>query len=68
VTRVSDNWTAAEWRDFELYYAGVLTREAECRDGTPFAASLRSWAENARQRAAAINLSPAQGDLFGGAA
>ncbi len=57
----------AEQRDFEIYYARVLMREARARRGTPFAADLTAWAANARRRASAINISPAQPDLFGSA-
>lgn len=60
-------WTPAEARDFDLYYAGVLEREAQARAARSpgFAGTLREWAANARARAASIDTSPPQGDLFG---
>lgn len=57
----------AKERDFQLFYAGVLEREAQAREAfSPgFAANLRAWAAKARDRAASIDTRPAQGDLFG---
>ncbi|WEK42937.1 MAG: hypothetical protein P0Y64_16590 [Candidatus Sphingomonas colombiensis] len=58
--------TPAEQRDFEIYYARVLMREARARRrARSFSAALLEWAGNARRRALAINISPAQPDLFG---
>ena len=60
-------WTPEEEKDFLEFYAGVLQREATARASRSpeFAADLQSWADKARTKAAAIDLSPAQGDLFG---
>lgn len=65
--RPSDKWTPAEWRDFELYQARVLIREARARrkSSPAFSATLLEWAANARRRAMAIDVRPAQADLFG---
>jgi len=54
----------AEEKEFQLFYAGVLEREASLRSGA-FADNLRSWAAKAREKAASIDTRPAQGDLFG---
>jgi hypothetical protein len=54
-------------REFKLYYARVLVREARARrarDPT-FSATLLSWAVKARREAYAIDNRPLQGDLFG---
>lgn len=58
--------TPAEEQDFELYYAAVLEREAAVREASSpdFAAFLRSGAEKARIRAAAIDTRPPQLSLF----
>lgn len=66
--RPKDWSTPQEEKDFQLFYAGVLEREAAAREARSpeWAADLRRWAENARVRAAAIDTSPPQGDLFGG--
>jgi len=59
----------AERREFLTFYAGVNEREAEAREAggdAAFAATLRGWAAKARRQAEAIDLRPAQGDLFGG--
>lgn len=58
----------AEDRAFLFYYARVLLREARARRGTSFAAVLLAGAARARREALAIDLSPAQMDLFGGVA
>ncbi|PZU59858.1 MAG: hypothetical protein DI547_05110 [Sphingobium sp.] len=60
--------TLAEERAFRLYYARVLIREARARRRTSpgFAADLLAWAAKARREACAIDISPAQADLFGG--
>lgn len=60
--------TPGEEKDFYLFYAGVLEREAAAREArTPeFAGTLREWATKAREKAASIDTSPAQADLFGG--
>jgi hypothetical protein len=60
-------WTPEEEKDFLEFYAGVLGREAQARaQRSPgFAADLQSWADKARAKAAAIDLTPAQGDVFG---
>lgn len=47
--------------EFLRYYAGVLTREANARAGTEFAAWLLGCADRALQQAKA---GPAQPDLF----
>lgn len=56
----------AEEKEFQLFYAGVLEREALAREGRSpeFAETLRSWAAKAREKAASIDTSPAQKDLF----
>lgn len=56
----------AEQRDFEIYYARVLLREARARRRLHrgFALSLLEWAGNARRRALAIDVRPAQPSLF----
>ncbi|MCR6673265.1 hypothetical protein [Devosia ginsengisoli] len=54
----------AEQRDFLLYYAGVMEREADARPGQN-CDWMRSGAERAKREAAAIDQTPAQGDLFG---
>jgi hypothetical protein len=57
--------TPAEERDLLLYIAAVDEREAAARPHQPeFAAWLLECAGRARAKAAAINTSPAQGDLF----
>jgi hypothetical protein len=60
--------TPLEEKDFQLFYAGVLEREAAAREARSpeFAADLRAWAAKAREKAASIDTSPPQGDLFGG--
>lgn len=59
--------TPQEEKDFQLFYAGVLEREAAAREARSpeFAADLRAWAAKAREKAASIDTSPPQGDLFG---
>lgn len=59
--------SASERRSFLLYYASVLLREARARRGSTFAAVLLAGAGRARREALAIDLRPAQSDLFGGA-
>lgn len=59
--------TPAERRDFLLYYARVLLREARARRRQGrhgFDHTLLDWAGNARREAAAIDLTPAQGVLL----
>lgn len=58
--------TPAEQRAIELHTALVCEQEAAARADTRphFAATLRTWAANARRRAAAIDISPSQGSLF----
>ena len=60
--------TPQEEKDFQLFYAGVLEREAAAREARSpeWAADLRAWAAKARAKAASIDTSPAQADLFGG--
>lgn len=58
--------TPAEERELSLYAARVYLREAQARRG-PFAHTLLKWAANARRAALAVNVAPAQPDLFGGA-
>ena len=58
----------AEERDLELhsaraYLSEAMRRRAMGRRG--FALTLLGWAANARRRAAAIDMTPPQGDLFG---
>lgn len=57
----------AEEKEFQLFYAGVLEREALAREARSpeWAADLRSWAAKAREKAASIDTRPAQGELFG---
>lgn len=57
--------TPAERRDFLLYYAGVMEREVAARPGQN-CEWMEKAAERSRREAAAIDLTPAQGDLFGG--
>lgn len=59
--------TPAEQRALSLHLSRVYLREAQARRQTPFGATLLKWAGNARREALAINLSPSQPDLFGGA-
>jgi hypothetical protein len=56
----------AKEKAFLEFYAGVLEREAQAREGgsPDFAGSLRSWAKKARDNAAAMDTRPAQGELF----
>ncbi|RWR28804.1 hypothetical protein D2T31_11870 [Sinirhodobacter populi] len=61
-----DHMTPAEHREFLLFYAALNEREAAARPHQPeFAEWLMLSAETARAEAAAIDLSPAQGELFG---
>lgn len=55
-----------EKRDFLIYYARVLLREARARRkrSPDFAAFLMHCAAKARREAMAIDLRPLQGDLF----
>lgn len=56
----------SEQRAIELHCARVYLREAAARRARDphFAATLRTWAANARRRAAVIDISPSQGSLF----
>lgn len=56
----------AKEKAFMEFYAGVLEREAQAREARSpgFAEDLRSWAKKARDKAASIDLRPAQGELF----
>lgn len=58
--------TPAHERAMQLHCARVYLREAAARRARDphFAATLRTWAANARRRAAAIDISPSQGSLF----
>jgi hypothetical protein len=62
--------TPAEERAFRIYYARILLREARARRARSprFAADLLAWAAKARREAFAIDVSPAQMDMFGGVA
>lgn len=60
--------TPREERALKLHIARVYLREAQVRSGTRFAATLLGWASNARREALAIDVRPAQPDLFGSAA
>lgn len=62
-----DHSTPAGERAFLIFYVGVTEREAASRrlSQSDFAATLDEWAAKARRQAAAIDTSPAQGDLFG---
>ncbi len=54
-----------ESREFLIYYAEVMLREARARRGTAFSHTLLEWAGNARRRALAIgDRKPDQGELF----
>lgn len=65
-TYPSGEKTPAEQREFLIYYAKVLLREARARrHQTAFHASLIGWAAKARREASEIDLRPAQGELFG---
>jgi hypothetical protein len=57
----------SERRDFLLYYARVMLREARARRkrSPDFAAFLLDCAARARREAQTIDTRPAQGDLFG---
>lgn len=56
----------AEERAINLHCARVYLREAQARrtSNPRFAATLLTWAGNARRRAAAIDVKPSQGELF----
>lgn len=56
--------TPAERRDFLLYYASVLLREARARRGRHNVAWMIDGAAQATREAAAIDLRPAQGVLL----
>lgn len=56
--------TPAQRRDFLLYYAGVLEREADARPNSD-CQWMRDGAARARREADDIDLRPRQGDLFG---
>jgi hypothetical protein len=58
--------TPQEEREFHIHAAKVFLREAQARRtrSPGFAQTLLDWAANSRQRAAAINLKPKQGELF----
>lgn len=55
-----------ERRDFLIYYARVLLREARARRkrSPDYAAALLEWAGKARREALGMDLRPVQGDLF----
>lgn len=56
---------AAEERTYQIHYARVMLAEARRRRGfNGMHANLLEWAANARKRAAAIDTSDAQKDLF----
>jgi hypothetical protein len=55
--------TPAQRRAFLIYYAGVMTREADARPGHNVQ-WMRDGAERALQQAAALDPRPAQRDLF----
>lgn len=61
-----DSMTPAERRAALLHCARVYLREARARRGSSFSSTLASWAARARREAAAIDLRPAQQDLFAG--
>lgn len=56
--------TPAEERDFLLYYASVLEREADARPNQDVQWML-DGAARSRREASAIDLTPPQPDLFG---
>lgn len=60
-------YTPAEERDFLLYYASVLDREADARPHQEVV-WMREGAARARREASSIDLRPAQPNLFGEAA
>ena len=59
-----DHMTPAGRRAALIHCARVYMREAHARRGSAFATMLAGWAANARRQAAAIDLRPAQQDLF----
>lgn len=59
-----DDMTPSERRAALIHCARVYMREAHARRGSSFASTLAGWAANARRQAAAIDLRPAQQDLF----
>lgn len=59
--------TPAKRRAFLVYYAGVLTREADARPNSG-CQWMRDGAARALRDAEALDLTPDQRDLFGGAA
>jgi len=58
--------SAAEKRDFLIYYRNVLMREARARwkRHRDFARTLVDWARAAHREAMAIDVTPAQGLLL----
>lgn len=62
--------TPKEEREFHIHYARVMLNEFRSRrlgGANPGSWShLLEWAANGRRRAAAIDVTPAQSDLFGG--
>ena len=58
------NETPAERRDFLIYYARVLTREADARPQHD-CQWMRDGAARALREAEQIDTTPPQGDLFG---
>lgn len=55
--------TPSEERALKLHCARVYLREAQARRG-PFAATLLGWAARMRREAYAIDVRPAQSDMF----
>lgn len=62
-----ESMAPAERRDFLFYYARVCLREARARKARDpdYSKTLLGWAVKARRQAFAIDLRPAQDDLFG---
>lgn len=57
--------TPEEEREFQIYYAKVMMREAMARRGTRFSFTLLEWAGKARRRAHELSAAaPIQGELF----
>jgi hypothetical protein len=63
-TYLWENETPAQRKAFLEYYAGVMTREADARPQSD-CQWMRDGAARALREAAAIDVSPPQGDLFG---
>lgn len=59
--------TPQQQREFLIYYARVLLREAGARRARDprFSRTLAGWAANARAEVASIDVRPAQGKMFG---